>query len=126
MSASIPDGISFSDLQAFAKDAPEETAIVPVDGPFDGLNEQQLKDITDSFINKMMDTNTHPMFGKAVAWRILNHFMEWHTAAGMKQIEDGEAESGMYWLRDAGKFQSMLNIFQTVTMGPDDFITPQE
>jgi hypothetical protein len=52
--------------------------------------------------------------------------MEWHTAAGMKQIEDGEVQSGMYWLRDAGKFQSMLNVFQTITMGPEDFITPQE
>ena len=126
MSTSVPDGISFADLEALAKEAPEETAIVPTEGPFDGINEQELKDLTDTFLDKMMGTNTHPMFGKAVAWRILNHFMEWHTAAGMKQIEDGEVESGMYWLRDAGKFQAMLNVFQTVTLGPDDFITPQE
>ena len=124
--SSIPDGISFSDLQALAKDAPEETAIVPTDGPYNGLSEEELKDLTDTFIDKIIDANPHPMLGKAIAWRILSHFMEWHTAAGMKQIEDGEAESGMYWLRDAGKFQSMLNIFQTVTMGPDDFITPQD
>ena len=125
MSTSVPDGISFADLEALAKDAPDDTAIVPVTGPFAGLNEQELKDLTDTFLEKIHETNSHPMFAKAIAWRIINNMLEWHTAAGMKQIEDGESENGMYWLHDAGKFQSMLNVFQTITMGPDDFITPE-
>jgi len=37
MSTSVPDGISFADLQALAKDAPEDSAIVPTEGPFNGL-----------------------------------------------------------------------------------------
>ena len=126
MSASIPDGISFSDLQALVKDAPEETTIVPTGGPYNGMTEEELKDLTDTFIDKIIDANSHPMLGKAIAWRILNHFMEWHTAAGMKQIEDGEAENGMYWLRDAGKFQAIGNLLQTINVGPHDFITPVE
>ena len=122
MSASIPDGISFSDLQALVKDAPEETTIVPTGGPYNGMTEEELKDLTDTFIDKIIDANPHPMLGKAIAWRILNHFMEWHTAAGMKQIEDGDADSGMYWLRDAGKFQSMLCTLSTITIGEGDFL----
>jgi hypothetical protein len=66
------------------------------------------------------------MFAKAIAWRIINNLLEWHTAAGLKQVEDDENENGMYWLRDAGKFQAMLNVFQTVSMGHDDFITSPE
>ena len=126
MSTSVPDGISFSDLQALAKDAPNDADNVPSKGPYNGLDEDQLKAMTESILEEMHEACPHPMLAKALAWRIINNLLEWHTAAGIKQIEDGECENGMYWLRDAGKFQSMLNIFQTVTMGPDDFITPQD
>jgi hypothetical protein len=123
MTASIPDGISFADLQALAKDAPDDSAIVPTKGPYNGLDEEQLKDLTETWLENMHEACPHPMFAKALAWRILNNLLDWHTAAGLKQVEDGECENGMYWLRDAGKFQAMLNVFQTVSMGPDDFIT---
>ena len=63
------------------------------------------------------------MLAKAVAWRILSNLLQWHTASGLKQVEDGESETGMYWLRDAGKCQAILNIFETISMGDDDFIT---
>jgi len=125
MSTSVPDGISFADLQALAKDAPDDSAIVPTKGPYNGLDEEQLKSMTEAILEEMHEACPHPMLAKAIAWRIINNLLEWHTAAGLKQIEDGETENGMYWLRDAGKFQAMLNIFQTVSMGPDDFITPE-
>jgi hypothetical protein len=126
MTASIPDGISFSDLQALAKDAPNDAANIPSKGPYNGLDEEQLKAMTEAFLEEMHESCPHPMFAKAIAWRILNNLLDWHTAAGLKQVEDGEAENGMYWLRDAGKFQAMLNVFQTVSMGHDDFITSPE
>ena len=125
MTASIPDGISFADLQALAKDAPDDSAIVPTKGPYNGLNEEQLKDLTETWLENIHEACPHPMFAKAIAWRILNNLLDWHTTAGLNQVQDGEGENGMYWLRDAGKFQAMLNIFQTVSMGPDDFITPE-
>ena len=126
MSTSVPDGISFSDLQALAKDAPNDADNVPAKGPYNGLDEEQLKAMTEAFLEEMHEACPHPMLAKAIAWRILNNLLEWHTAAGLKQVEDGETENGMYWFRDAGKFQAMLNVFQTISMGPDDFITSPE
>ena len=122
MSTSVPDGISFADLQALAKDAPDDSAIVPVKGPFNGLNEQQLKDLVDAQLELIHETNPHPMFAKAIIYRLITNLLEWHTVAGMHQIDDDEAENGMYWLRDAGKFQSMLCTLTTISVGEGDFI----
>jgi len=123
MSTSVPDGISFADLQALAKDAPDDSASVPTKGPFSGLNEQQLKDLVDEMLNSIHETNPHPMFAKAIIYRLINNLLEWHTVAGMSQIADDEAENGMYWLRDAGKFQSMLCTLSTIHIGEGDFLT---
>ena len=122
MTASIPDGISFADLQALAKDAPDDSAIVPTKGPYNGLNEQQLKDLVDTYLENIHEACPHPMFAKAIIYRLINNMLEWHTVAGMHQIADDEAENGMYWLRDAGKFQSMLCTLSTITMGEGDFL----
>ena len=126
MSTSVPDGISFADLQKLAKDAPDDSAIVPTDGPFNGLSEEELKDLIDTWLENMHEANGHPMFAKAIVWRIISNMVDWHTAGGKHQLDNDETESGVCWLRDAGKFQSILNILQSINVCDDDFITPVE
>ena len=126
MSTSVPDGISFADLEKLAKDAPQDTAIVPTKGPFNGLNEDQLKDLVDVHLDIFHEACPDPMFAKAVIWRLINNMMHWHTEAGTSRFEDGETEAAICWLRDAGKFQAMANLLQTINVGPNDFITPFE
>ena len=126
MSTSVPDGISFADLQALAKDAPDEADNVPTDGPFNGFSEDELKDLVDTWLENMHETNGHPMFAKAIVWRIISNMVAWHTAAGEQQFKDGETQSAVCWLRDAGKFQAMLDILMTIHVGDGDFITPGE
>ena len=125
-SSAIPDGISFADLQKLAENAPDDSAIVPTKGPYAGLNEEELKDLVDTWLENMHETNGHPMFAKAIVWRIISNMIDWHTTAGEHQFEKGDTESAVCWLRDAGKFQSMTNILHTINIGPDDFITPAE
>ena len=126
MSTSVPDGISFADLEALAKDAPNDFTIVPTEGPYAGLNEEELKDLVNTWLENMHETNGHPMFAKAIVWRILSNMIDWHTGAGQHQFEEGDPESAVFWLRDAGKFQAMANLLQTINIGPNDFITPVE
>ena len=126
MSTSVPDGISFADLQALAKDAPDDSAIVPTKGPFNGLSEEQLKDLVDAHLELIHEGCPDPMFAKALLWRLVNNMIGWHTEAGKHQFNEGDPESAVCWLRDAGKFQAIGNLLQTINVGPHDFITPVE
>ena len=126
MSTSVPDGISFADLEALAKDAPDDTAIVPTKGPFNGLSENQLKDLVDAHLDIIHEACPDPMFAKALLWRLINNMVHWHTEAGKSQFEDSEYDAAVCWLRDAGKFQAIGNILQTINVGPNDFISPLE
>ena len=126
MSTSVPDGISFADLQALAKDAPDDSSIVPTKGPFNGLSEDQLKDLVDTHLELIHEACPDPMFAKALLWRIVDHMIIWHTEAGKSQFESGENDAAVCWLRDAGKFQAIGNLLQTINVGPHDFITPVE
>ena len=126
MFTSVPDGISFADLQALAKDAPDEADNVPTKGPFNGLSEDELKDLVDTYLDNIHEACPDPMFAKAILWRIINNMIGWHTEAGKHQLEEGDPQSAVFWLRDAGKFQAMGNLLQTVNVGPHDFITPLE
>ena len=61
------------------------------------------------------------MVHKIMMMMIIDNYLEWHTKAGIAQMEDGEERSAVCWLRDAGKFQAMHNILSTVTTGPNDW-----
>ena len=125
MSTFVPDGISFADLQKLAKDAPEKVTDTSTNGPHDGLTDNELKDLVDLWLTNMHETNGSPMFAKCIVWQLMNQMVEWHTSAGLHQFETGEPDSAKCWLRDAGKFQAILNILHTINLGDHDFITPE-
>ena len=119
--SSVPDGISFSDLQALAIDAPEDTAAPQ--GLYDGLTQDELVEFVDKIINDTNDTCNHPMLAKTLLVDVLTRLIAWHSSAGLEQSEEDENKSAMYWHRDAGKLQAALCILHGVSMGPDDFLT---
>ena len=51
---------------------------------------------------------------------LAQRMLEFHSKCGVMQIEDGETMSAVAWLRDAGKFQAVLNILATISCGDDD------
>ena len=125
MSTSVPDGISFADLQKLAKDAPDDSSTeLRHEGPFNGLDEDQLKDLVDAHLELIHEACPDPMFAKALLWRLVNNMISWHTVAGAQEVEEGNDRSAVCWLRDDGKFQAIGNILQTINVGPHDFITP--
>jgi hypothetical protein len=123
MTASIPDGISFSDLQALAKEAPAEPSTPK--GPYDGKTKDELIELVETIIDDAHETCGHPMIAKIMIMDITTRLLGWHSRAGIDQAEEGDNKSAMCWLRDAGKLQAILCILDTISMGPDDFVTPE-
>ena len=127
MTSSIPDGISFSDLEGFAdqaairEEAEAAKAAEKQDAHFDGKTKDEVIDIAHKFVTGALEECNDPMTHKIMIMMILDNFLEWHTKAGLIQMEEGEERSTVCWLRDAGKFQAMHNILSTVTTGPNDW-----
>ena len=40
----------------------------------------------------------------------------------IEEMEEGNVKSAVFWERDAGKFQAMLNILTSISMGPGDYL----
>ena len=119
MTASIPDGISFSDLQKLAKKAPEDTSAPK--GPFDGLTKEELLELVDTTVDELHEKCGHPMIAKVIIIDVVSRLLNWHSQSGLNESEEGENKSAMYWHRDAGKLQAILCLIDGISMGPGDF-----
>ena len=47
--------------------------------------------------------------------------VDWHKAVAIRQLEEGNQESMGAWMRDAGKFQAVMDILSSIAIGPEDF-----
>ena len=128
MTASIPDGFSMGELEllqeaAAKKDAEREAeaAEAKSEAIFDGKTKEEVVDIAGDLVQEAIDKCNDPMVHKIMMMMIIDNYLEWHTKAGIAQMEDGEERSAVCWLRDAGKFQAMHNILSTITTGPNDW-----
>ena len=117
-----PDGISFADLQSHLKDAPKEEDVQKVAEPlYDDKTGDELIEIVNRHLTEITEEVNHPLSHKLAAMEIMNNMIDWHTNIANKMIEDGETASAIAWARDAGKFQSIMNILVTIAIGNDDF-----
>ena len=64
----------------------------------------------------------HRVGGRLGVGELCERMLAWHTAAGIEEMEEGNIKSAVFWERDAGKFQAMLNILSSVSMGNNDFL----
>ena len=127
-SANIPDGFSMGELEllaqaAAANDAEREAEAAKdkAEAVYDGKTRNEVVDIAMDLVQQAIDLCNDPMVHKMMMIMIIDNFLEWHTKAGLNQMEDGEERSTVCWLRDAGKFQATANILETVTTGPHDW-----
>ena len=122
MSTSIPDGISFKDLEGLADNAKREEDVTPT--PTYGENGATQADVhkmIDKFLDQAADEIHDPMVFKIFALETLSRLMGWHTNAGVDQFQHDEEQSGVCWLRDAGKLQACIAILTGITIGNDDW-----
>ena len=147
MTSSIPDGFSIEQLQSMHEEAIPEAVAHAVEltqgcdhpedetcphcsngstyGPND-LTVEQVCDISQKGLEDINDAVGHPIGHKVAAIAIMTNMLDWHSRMAKSLMEEGEHSAALGWARDAGKFQSILNILDTVEVCDDDFTVPQQ
>ena len=89
-------------------------------------------DISEEFIREFaataLDASFERLSGKQTALvekvmlhMICNRMIEWHSKIGVHLSEQGEHMAALGWLRDAGKFQSIVCLLETIGVSDEDF-----
>ena len=128
MTTSVPDSFSMDELSNMLENAPQEE-----DLHASATNDDD-KEITPEFIEKVaqecLEAATErcadPLVHKVMAMTIVQRMIEWHRHVALAQLDDGNKQSMGAWMRDAGKFQAVLDILCSIAVGPDDFTCNHE
>lgn len=126
MTSSIPDGISFEDLEdlQYQAAAREEAEALQPEGPYGGKTAEELVAYVQDNMERMSKDVPHAMLPKIVAYEMINSLLGWHSRKGMDISEGGTEHDrciqAMCWHRDAGKFQAIMNILNTIDCGEGD------
>tara|TARA_E500000178_G_scaffold351700_1_gene413415 strand:+ start:1172 stop:1543 length:372 start_codon:yes stop_codon:yes gene_type:complete len=118
MTSSIPDSFNLDELQAMLDSAPSENEVSDSDS---NSNSDSILDDVESAMAAVNRITDQALAHKLVAIQILHNLFEWHDAVGAKCIRNAESDQAKGWLKDAGKFQAIMNILQTISVDDDDF-----
>lgn len=123
MTQSVPNGFSFSELEAMLENAPTDIVDQKPECEFcssDNSDVDELWDTVSKALEAFEEVADGPLAAKGAVVVIINRMIEWHSSIAKKMIEAGEVESAIGWARDAGKFQAIANIITTVQVTDDD------
>ena len=118
MSTSVPDGISFSDLESLIENAPIEVVAREVDD--ESSSNCELHERVSAALEAFEAVADDALTAKAAVMSIIDRMIEWHTSVSQSLIERSETEAAIGWARDAGKFQAIYNILSTIQVSDDD------
>ena len=116
-SSSIPDGLSFADLQAMMADAanPEETESKP-------LTHKEIGEIIIPATRDVAEQIGDVSAFKHLAMYSLSKLFQFHNEVSLQTMSDeDEHEKALCWGRDAGWIQVCLNTLRNVHCGPQDY-----
>ena len=118
----IPDSFSMDELSTMLENAPQEDDLHNVaENTGKDLTPEQMEELAEEVLEYAYSKCTDPLVHKVVAMRVIHNMVQWHMTVAEKQYQEGNDQSGGAWMRDAGKFQAVMNILSTVTVGPEDF-----
>ena len=118
-----PDSFSFADLEALYEDAVREEDITPEVDP-DDCSQEFITNIAATALEELIDPLSAKQAGlveKVILHLVTQRMIEWHTRVGAKLADDSKSRSSVGWSRDAGKFQAILCILDTIGISDDDF-----
>ena len=124
--STIPNGISSDDLKALLATAHinEEDAVIEdtaepevktSKGPYKQAEIEALAACADE---ELFQLCPHPIAHKVLVLQILDKMIHWHEQTALDKDEPIEAAG---WAADAGKLHAVKTLFQTISLGDQDF-----
>lgn len=114
MEDQIPQAISRDYLQSLLGDALKEAD--PKERTLDDLSFDEMEEAAVAVLKEC----NNPLIHKIMLHMIVSNMMEWHTKVAVKLIDDREIVQAVQWSRDAGKWQSIMNILETIEVDSND------
>ena len=118
-----PDSFSLADLEALYEDAVREEDITPEVDP-DDCSQEFITSTAATALDELMEPLSGKqacMVEKVILHLVTQRMIEWHSRVGAKLADDSDSRSSVGWSRDAGKFQAILCILDTIGVSDDDF-----
>ena len=122
MTSSVPDSFNLDDLSAMLENAPQEEDLHSVNN--DDKQEQTpeyIEKVAQEALELATEKCKDPLVHKVMMMAVCTRMIDWHTQVAMAQFEEGNEKSGICWMRDAGKFQAMMDSLISIAIGPDDW-----
>ena len=127
MTQSVPDSFNLDELSKMLESAPQEEDLrAEATNDDKEYDPEYIEKVASDALDFATDKCNDPLVHKVMAMMIVHRMIEWHTAIGERQFDDGNVRSGVCWLRDAGKFQSIMDSLVNIAVGPNDFTCEQD
>ena len=124
---SIPDSFKMSDLTDMLENAPSEDELhTAADNSDKEFTPEFIEDVAQEALEFATNKCADPLVHKVMAMTIMHRMIEWHKGVAKSQLDDGELLSMGAWMRDAGKFQAVMDILVSIAIGPNDFTCNHE
>ena len=121
--SNIPDSVNINELSELLSTAPQEDDIhAEVANKDKELTPEMVINIAEKIIEDSAEEYKSPVVHKAIAVGILRRMIHWHTAMGKEFMDEGQEKTAVAWLRDAGKFQAVLDILYNIGVDDNDFL----
>lgn len=118
-----PDSFSLADLEALFEDAVREEDITPEIDP-DDCSQEFITSTAATALDKLMEPLSGKqacMVEKVILHLVTQRMIDWHSRVGVQLADSNASRSSVGWSRDAGKFQAILCILDTIGVSDDDF-----
>ena len=123
MTNSIPDGLSFAQLQEFMATAPID------EGEAKSFTHEEIAELVIPAVMSIREEIGDISAYKHMAMFSLFKLFEFHNQVAMESMEsaedDDQRETALCWARDAGWLQVCLNTLRNVGCGPNDHFADQ-
>ena len=115
-----PDSFSMSELEALLENAPSEPEVTT--DP-DNQTEEYIISVAQEVLDLATERSNGPVVHKAMLHMIAAKMVQWHTDIAEEMIKANQTQAAVCWARDAGKFQAIMNILDTISVDDDDDFT---